>query len=115
MSRRKSLDELGIVPDMPEIEWGQYLISWLFEVGPTMAAGMGEGPLTASEIISWERLLGIQFRPWEARLLRRLSMSYASESSMASKRDRPAPFVDSTDAARIRQIQMQRELDVFLS
>ncbi|MEH6436700.1 hypothetical protein [Massilia sp. DD77] len=100
---------------MPSLDWGGYLVGWLFEFGPTMAAGAGIGPLTATEIESWQRLLGLQFEPWEARLLRRLSVEYAGESAHATARDRPPPFADSTDARRLQRVELERKVDLFLS
>lgn len=100
---------------MPPLEWGQYLIDHLFEFGPTMAAGMGSGPLTAVEICAWQDLLGIEFEPWEARLLRRLSSEYLSESHAATKRDRPPPYGASPALTKARARDVDRNLDLFLA
>jgi hypothetical protein len=105
------LDSEGIEPEMPPVEWGKYLVEWLFEFGPTMGEG---GALTAGEIQSWQELLGVRFQPWEARLLRRLSLEYAGESAMASKPDRPPPFEESSDGVRLHNAQLNKKMDAFL-
>lgn len=65
---------------MPPVTGPAYLLEYLFEIGPTMAAGMGNGPITFSEILAWQLLTGIRLRPWEVRLLRRLSRDYLGAS-----------------------------------
>jgi hypothetical protein len=82
-------------PEMPPIEdAAHYLISYLFEIGPTLAAGMGNGPLTHAEIMAWQINTGIELQSWEARILKRLSNHYLAESQRATARDCPAPWAD---------------------
>lgn len=96
LSRREMLESEDRPVEMPPIEWGGYILNHLFEFGPTMAAGMGSGPITPSEVESWQRVIGIEFSPWEARLLLRLSREYLSESHRATQRDCPAPWKSET-------------------
>ncbi len=84
---------------MPPCE-ALYLVGWLFEIGPTMAAGMGDGPLTHGEIESWQRNSGISLNAWEARTMKRMSLEYLVESRKASERGRPSPWVDAPYARR---------------
>lgn len=93
-SRREVLRADDVEPDMPPLEWGSYLVDYLFEFGPTMAAGMGSAPLSASEIEAAQRLLGIQLHPWEARLLLRLSREYLEESHRATEQNCSPPWHD---------------------
>jgi hypothetical protein len=79
-------------PDMPPAEGVGYLLGYLWEVGPTMAAGMGAGPVTHTELRAWQANTGIELAPWEARILRRLSHDYLAESHAAEKPDRAAPW-----------------------
>lgn len=83
---------------MPPLDWGDYLVEYLFEIGPTLPTGMGSAPLTPPVIESAQRLLGIEFQPWEARLLLRLSREYLAESLKATKDGCPPPWVDSENA-----------------
>ena len=115
VSRREDFQARGIFIEMPPLEWGDYLIGYLFEFGPTMAAGMGSGPLTGAEILAWQELMGIEFEPWEARLLRRLSNEYVSESYLASKRDRPPPYGAPIVLKKFRAREVDRNLDLFLA
>lgn len=76
---------------MPPVDAG-YLLGYLFEIGPTMAGGMGAGPVTNQEILAWQALTGITLDAWEARTLRSLSCEYLAESHRAEKRGAKAPW-----------------------
>lgn len=108
------LDDEGVEPEMPPLEWGEYLIGWLFEVGPTVFTGMGAGPVPPPNIESWQRQSGLTLSPWEFKTLLRLSAEYSGESSLATKPDRSAPFAESSDAQRLHAARLQRNLDKFL-
>lgn len=112
-SRQQVLQDVGIEPEMPDLVWGRHLVDYLLEVGPVMAAGMGSAPITFTELANWQAQLGLRLSPWEVRTLRRLSLEYNSESQLATKPDREAPFA-SSDAARLRSAKLQRDLDTFL-
>jgi len=77
---------------MPPLDGVAHLLGYLYELGPTMAAGMGAGPITYSEIRAWMESVGVDLQPWEVRILRRLSLIYLNESHKAEKRDCPAPW-----------------------
>lgn len=79
-------------PEMPPLYGTEYLLSHFFEIGPTLAAGMGAGPITFLEIGLWMECTGIELQPWEARFIQSLSKEYLDESYKATKRDRPAPW-----------------------
>jgi hypothetical protein len=79
-------------PEMPPLEVGHWLVGYLFEIGPTMPAGMGSGLISHQEIAAWQALSGVRLKPWEARALRLLSAEYLRESREAEKRERPAPW-----------------------
>ena len=75
-----------------EVHGADYLLGYLFEIGPTVAAGMGAGPIEWPHINAWCERIGIDLEPWESRFLRRLSLEYLSESHKAEKRDARAPW-----------------------
>lgn len=89
---RKGRDDEDWHPEMPELEAGAHLAGYLFEIGPTMPAGMGPSAITHQEIQSWQALCQVRLKPWEVRALRRLSFEYLRESREAEKADRPAPW-----------------------
>jgi hypothetical protein len=113
VSRRNATLSKGGAIEMPELECGDYLIKHLFDVGPTLVAGMGNGPVTYSEIEAWQRITGIHLLPWEAALLRRLSNEYLSESLAAVEHDRPAPFGTPARIRRSTQSEIERKLNSF--
>lgn len=81
------------MPELPPMECGgEYLISRLFEVGPSASNGMGPAPITWTEIDAWCRRGGVDLSPSDARLLRRLSVEYVNESSKATANFHPPPW-----------------------
>lgn len=93
--------------DMPPCDAG-HMIGYLFDIGPTMAAGMGDGPITHGEIESFRRNTGIEFDAWESRTLRCLSAEYSNESHKATARDCPAPWADAPYAKPVTTIATER-------
>lgn len=80
-------------PEMPKLGEAGYIVGYLYEIGPVMSAGMGPGPLTHTEMRAWQRNTGIRLQPWEARLLRRLSMDYLAESNRSTTRGCKPPWI----------------------
>lgn len=73
----------GIEPELPALEVGSHLITHLFEVGP-VSVGMGSAsPISWVDLAAWQEQTGVELQPWEARLVRRLSREYASETQRA--------------------------------
>ena len=92
-SRIKQYEKDGIEVTMPECG-AMYLVSYLYEIGPTLPNGMGDVPLSHLEIEAWQRNTGIFLDAWEARLIHRASLEYLSESQRATKPDAEAPWAD---------------------
>lgn len=89
MFRKQGFDSL----EMPSCD-AQYVINYLFEIGPTAHSGMGESPISQSDIWHWQANTGIELSAWEARILRSLSLHYMSESYKAKTPNYPAPWQD---------------------
>lgn len=77
---------------MPDAGEADYLLSYLWEIGPTLVAGMGSGPITHLELRAWQANSGIELQPWETRVLRRLSIEYLITAQKAEKADCVAPW-----------------------
>lgn len=92
VTRLQKMTDDGTIPVYPEVECGMHVISYFFEAGPSSALGMGAGPVTHSELESWQNNIGIRLLPWEIRFIRNLSKDYVSMQSEAEKIDCPAPF-----------------------
>lgn len=82
------MEESGLPFQMPPVEWGQYLLDYLWEIGPTKK----DGPIEAPDLVAWEHLLGVEWEPFESRLLIQLSKAYLGESHSASKREAKCPW-----------------------
>lgn len=115
LSRRERIERDGGEIDMPPLGEGEYLIAYLYELGPTVAAGIGAGPVTFVEMAAWQAACGFELEPWEAHLLRRLSIDYLAESHRATKQNCPPPYLDSRALQRAIAQEMNRNMDVFLA
>lgn len=114
-SRIELLKEKGIAPSMPPLEWGEYLIGYLFEVGPVLSGGMAAGKVTHTELLNYQINMGLELSPWECGIITRLSGEYAGESHAATKKESKPPFAQSTDARRLAQDDIDQKMNTFLS
>jgi hypothetical protein len=94
-SRREAM---GTDPEMPPCD-AQYLAAYLFEVGPSIAGAMGEGPLTHAELLAWQSNTGIELNAWESRMLKRLSSEYLNAAFSAKEPACLPPWTDAPDVA----------------
>ena len=92
LSRLEQMRIDQIEPQLPECD-AVYLADYLWQVGPTVAGGMGPAPLSHQEIAAWQANTGIELSSWETRTLRSLSVAYLNESHEAKKPVRPAPWL----------------------
>lgn len=92
LSRLQRYTHDGIVPKMPDSGPAMHLVDYLWQIGPTLPAGMGDGPITQGEMKAWQDNTGIELTAWEAKTLRRLSIEHLNESHRATDRNCPPPF-----------------------
>lgn len=96
---------------MPPLHAGAYLVDYLFRIGPTN----GDKALSGPDLVAWEHLLGIQWQPYQAELLARLSKEYLGEMHQATKRDATPPWEAFEKPWRWVQRQAgERRLNAFL-
>ena len=79
-----------------------YLVDWLFEIGPSVPAGMSMAAIGWRDLDAWQALSGVALLPWEAKLLRQLSAAWVAESERACKPDCPAPWTPRADTTANR-------------
>lgn len=73
-----------------------------------------ESPLEPADILAIQQLLGVEFQPWESRLLLRLSREYKGEMHAATKRDAPPPWEGAAKQWKYAQhVRTERALDQF--
>lgn len=96
---------------MPDLDWGAYLLDYLFEFGPVKADDALDPPF----ILAMQQVLGVKFKPWEARLLIRLSREYKAEMQAAARRDAPPPYEPAAKQWRyVQDKDSIRNLNSFL-
>ncbi len=84
-----------------------HLIDRLIEIGLTEAAGMGVVPLSWREIEAWQHNVHVALAPWEARLIRKLSVEYVAEGRRAESENCPPPWRAEV-TAREREVEEAR-------
>jgi hypothetical protein len=116
LTRAEIMAKKGVVPDLPYLSGGHYLIDYLMEAGPISAAGMGPVVLTWPELNAWVERTGVDLQPWESRMVRRLSADYLTQSRKSEKLDCPSPaFKPLTDEAReVLAKQLESALDSLI-
>lgn len=90
-SRLEDMKRRKIEPVMPPNPAPE-LISRLIEIGLTAGGGMGPAPLSWTEIVNWQIATKVALQPWEARLMRRLSVEYVAEGRRAENENCPQPW-----------------------
>ena len=70
------------------------------EIGPVETSGMDAAPIGWTSIMHWQQLTATQLQPWEARLIRRLSIDYLDQSRKARSPDCPSPWCASIEDKR---------------
>lgn len=71
------LKNAGVPPPFLKVEEGGYLIEILSEAGPVKSSPLGGAePLDWADIDSYARLTSQDLEPWEARLIRSMSIAY---------------------------------------
>ena len=110
VSRLDHIKKDGIIPSMPPNP-APHIIDRLVEIGLTEANGMSVSPLSWRELNEWQRATGIELAPWEARLIRRLSVDYIAEGRRAESENCPPPWHAEvsqreleTEEARLRMV-----------
>lgn len=103
VAARQELDKRFEPPMPPVDDEFEYLLSALFEAGPTSTDGMGRGALKWSDLMAWQQATGIELRPWELRIVRRLSGDYLAELVAAEKPSRLCPYAGKAELAATAQ------------
>lgn len=106
ISRLEQLKKDKIAPAMPPNP-APHLVDRLVELGLTEAAGMGAAPVSWSTIGAWQSVTGIELAPWEARLLRQLSVEYLAEGRRAESESCPPPW-RAPVTAREREVEEEQ-------
>lgn len=90
-SRLDKLKKDGVEPQMPPNP-APHIVARLIDIGITETTGMGPAPLSWGELSEWQRNTGVPLAPWEARLLRQLSLAYIAEGRRAESENCPPPW-----------------------
>lgn len=105
-TRRESLGEGSVLLEMPTIDYGEWLIDVLLEIGPAELKGdYAMSPIAQSEITAYAINYGVEFTPWDVAVLRRMSREYIHSHYAAKDAHCAAPFspaIESTPDSRAK-------------
>lgn len=77
---------------MPEIEHGQYLLDYAFEIGPSKATANGPAVIDWSDIKAWYDLLGVDLDTWELLVIREISKAFVAQYYQSEGSTIPSPY-----------------------
>ena len=77
---------------LPEIEYGEWIIEYLMEIGPAGSNGMGLCPICYTEINAWINTTKTEVSPWDVNMIRHLSRVYVSQYNDSKDKNAPAPY-----------------------
>jgi hypothetical protein len=69
-----------------------HMVEWWTEIGMTGSNGMSATPLSWTEIAAWQTNTCVTLTPWEARLIRSLSIAYLVQSRLSEAETCPPPW-----------------------
>ncbi len=95
-----------IEPSMPPNP-APHILDRLIEIGLTEAGGMAAVPISWLSINEWQRAMHIRLPPWEAALMRKLSVEYLAEGRRAESRNCPAPWRTEM-SAREQEVDLEK-------
>lgn len=78
--RREQIEAAGSTVLLPPLGFGAHLVEYLLELGPIKNGAAIE----PQDIPGWEYVLGVEFDPWEMRVLLQLSRAYHMEMHKAT-------------------------------
>lgn len=110
LSRIEQMEKRGMEAAWPPLPV-DYMIDWLFDIGPSMAGSMGEGPIGWTEIDAWQRVTGVELDVWEARTLRRLSRAYVAQRHASEDQKCPEPRLDASEALAAKRQDVAERLE----
>ncbi|WP_082452791.1 hypothetical protein [Sphingomonas sp. Leaf208] len=76
---------------MPPLPLPHLIERWT-EIGMTGSNGMSATPLSWTEIAAWQANTCIRLSPWEARIIRALSLAYVGQSRDSEEETCPSPW-----------------------
>jgi hypothetical protein len=90
-SRLDTLKRDRIPVQMPPLPLPHLIERWT-EIGMTGSNGMSATPLSWVEISAWQANTCIRLSPWEARIIRALSLAYVGQSRVSEEETCPSPW-----------------------
>lgn len=78
--------------EMPKIEFGQYLLDYAFEVGPSKSSGMGPTTIEWTDVQAWSFVTGTKVSAWEALVMIEISKALVQQYYLSEGHIIPSPY-----------------------
>ena len=92
---------------MPELNGFGYLLDYFIELGAVSSAHEGIQALSFTEIKAWCELMNTKLRPWEVKIIRKMSSAYVGMDYKARKPETQAPHMSQKDAEAITKAGLE--------
>ncbi len=86
----------------------EYLVRWLFEIGPG-----GDEAIGWRDFAAWQSITGVELLAWEARAIRRAAQEYLAMLHKASEADCPPPYVAIDDDKQAARAAVEKKIDAL--
>lgn len=96
-------------PEMPPAS-AEYLIAYLFEVGPSVTSGGYSSAVSSQELVAWSGLVGIDLQPWETRFLLGLSRQHVSQTYRSERAGCPEPLLEELGRGGVQAALVAKDL-----
>lgn len=107
---RSRLDEVkahGGEPDMPDNP-APHMIDRLSSLGWAQSNGMDREPVSWERMRAWQEMTGTRLKPWEAKLLQRLSVEYLAECRRAEEPHCLPPYMPAHRSEQQKAAELRR-------
>jgi hypothetical protein len=78
--------------EMPKIEFGQYLLDYAFEIGPSNSGSDGPTIITWTDVKDWSDLVKVNLDMWEILVIREISKAFVAQYYMSQGSTVPSPY-----------------------
>lgn len=76
----------------PEVNF-EYLLTCLTEIGFSTQSGMGQAPLSFTDVDNWSKITGANMESWELTLMVKLSQQYCFQQAISDDRNCEEPYI----------------------
>lgn len=85
-------DQPSILLDLPNVDYAEYLLNYLYEVGFSKPSSMGIRPIDWIDLNNWSQVTHTELTNWESLTMIYLSKVYVEQWYASNEKIVPAPY-----------------------